>query len=91
MKITPITKVEPVRMAKCGQCNTMVPSAKNLAFFVDWSAGSEAAEKHCKHCGYHEQAHKKEIQSKNKHICSNFEPRGDRGFDSYYCGCRGWD
>ena len=24
--------------------------------------------------------------------CENgFEPKGDQGFDRYYCGCRGWD
>lgn len=79
------------RLAKCAHCNTMVPSSKDLAFFVDHSAGTEPAELKCKHCGYHKKAHTKEIQSKNRHICANFEPRGDRGFDSYYCGCRGWE
>ncbi len=93
MKTIPIVNAsaKPVRMARCGQCGHEVPSAKNLAFFVDHSAGTDAAEKHCKHCGYHQDAHKQEIRSKNKHICNNFEPKGDRGFDSYYCGCRGWD
>ena len=23
--------------------------------------------------------------------CQGFEPRGAAEFDSYYCGCRGWD
>lgn len=28
---------------------------------------------------------------RNTHQCKTFEPHGPYEFDSYYCGCRGWD
>jgi hypothetical protein len=80
------------RQAKCPHCKTLVKSSMTLAFFEYWGEGSPSALYHCKHCGYYESAH---VDPKAKHlvsrVCDHFEPHGAYEFDSYYCGCRGWD
>lgn len=92
---------EPARrMARCG-CGRTEPSSKDLAFFKDRSDGSEDAVRSCKHCGYFECAHDSEAMAKNvpnnrqtvieRGLCKGFEPHGTYEFDSYYCGCWGWD
>jgi len=81
------------RQAKCHDCGKTVPSAFTLAFFEYRGEGSERATKMCK-CGYSLAAHSpfnriNAILKEDK--CSGFEAHGAYEFDSYYCGCRGWD
>lgn len=92
------------RLARCG-CGATVPSdTDSIAFFEDRSAGSRAATNSCKHCGYSECAHDPAHMETLVHLngkrrptqveagrCPGFEPKGEWEFDSYYCGCRGWD
>lgn len=63
------------------------PSSSDLAFFEFRGEGSRFATELCK-CGYTKAAHEKpHIAAK----CAGFTPRGPHEFDSYYCGCKGWD
>jgi hypothetical protein len=72
-----------------------VPSRIDLPFFEYKGEGSKAAMEHCKICGFFEVAHvgpkmgewMKDRQPKDH----PFEPHGAYEFDSYYCGCWGWD
>ena len=86
---TEIAKTTPSiegRTARCS-CNAQKPSSLDLAFFEYRGDGSRHATELCK-CGYTEAAHKlPHISSK----CQQFQARGPHEFDSYYCGCRGWD
>lgn len=77
------------RQARC-YCGNVQPSNADLAFFEYRGPGSEVAKRRCVNCGYYDTAHKK--ASSNSQICSNFKtnPKGMK-YDSYYCGCRGWD
>lgn len=83
----------PVRLAKCG-CGVEAPSSYKLPFFKSHAEGTGEAEDICK-CGYHRVAHEYDASrvSKEPIVCrvGGFAKRGDRGFDSFYCGCRGWD
>jgi hypothetical protein len=77
-----------VRMAKCSYgCSPVVPSHEGLPFFEFKGEGSRKAEIQCKNCPYYETAHGKD----HKQVCYNFVPHGAFEFDSYYCGCCGWD
>lgn len=88
------------RMATCF-CGAKQPSSSNLPFFEDLSADSPQAQRLCKHCGYYIQAHDKEHMANNvpgnrrtvveQGKCPGFEKHGAYEFDSFYCGCRGWD
>lgn len=90
---------QPPRMARCS-CGRTEPSSPSLAFFQDRSEGSALATDHCK-CGYTLSAHTVEGMANNvpsnrrtvieQGKCTGFVPRGAHEFDSYYCGCRGWD
>lgn len=78
------------RMAKCS-CGALCPSDgaprgyTEAPFFQYWGPGSEKAEEQCV-CGYYRVAHGK------PHIpCTEFRQRQPDEFDSFYCGCRGWD
>lgn len=75
------------RMAKCYDGCALVPSHAGLPFFEFRGEGSEQAKITCKNCPYYETAHGKG----HSHVCNNFIPRGAFEFDSFYCGCRGWD
>lgn len=88
------------RKSKCGYCNNIQPSDISLPFFEYKGPGCEQSESICKNCGYHRIAHKGQPGS-DKHLatlvnkegvnCSRFEEHGPWEFDSFYCGCRGWD
>lgn len=79
------------RQARC-TCRRLEPSSRDLAFFEFCGEGSERATKTCKNCHYHAVAHTAAVMAKNDALkCTNFEPHGPFEFDSYYCGCRGWD
>lgn len=75
------------RMATCS-CGRKEPSNPDkLAFFEYRGDGSRRAQDQCT-CGYTQAAHAKpHVQAK----CEGFTPRGPFQYDSYYCGCRGWD
>jgi hypothetical protein len=75
------------RMARCGLCGVEVPASEELAFFEYQGDGSVAATQGCKNCHYWLMAHNKDSVV----VCGNFEPKGDLGFDKFYCGCRGFD
>lgn len=82
-----------MRMARCG-CGEERPSSPDLAFFEFQGPGSHHAEERCKHCFYSLTAHL--LSPVPAHLVGQidtheFEPRGDVGYDRFYCGCRGWD
>jgi len=80
------------RIAKCAYgCGSEKPSSTSLPFFEYCGAESREAQETCKHCGYSIVAHPGGRNHKPQFKCKGFEPRGDRGYDRYYCGCRGWD
>ena len=90
-----IVKVLKGREARCG-CGRTEPSSVKLAFFEYRGEGSEIARKGCAHCGYFEVAHtqpqtRTQQNVVERGICPGFEPRGAMEYDSFYCGCRGWD
>jgi hypothetical protein len=70
------------RLAEC-MCGNKEPSSTNLAFFEFRGVGSRSAVETCE-CGYYEVAHP-------NRYCEQFKPRGPYEFDTFYCGCRGWD
>src|SRR5581483_1912728 len=70
-------------------CTCVQPSAKELPFFEYCRPGSRQADELCKDCGYHKVAHDKADRSRQ--VCGKFEPKGDTGLDTFYCGCGGWD
>lgn len=81
------------RTARCS-CGKTKPSDSwhTLPFFEFRGDGSPSATESCKHCGYFRVAHTPEAMARNNGLkCVNFESHGAWGFDSYYCGCRGWD
>jgi hypothetical protein len=99
MNIT-VEKLEG-REARC-TCGQTAPSIKaldgRLAFFEFRGEGSTSATEQCKHCGYYHVAHTEQAPvwkngktAVENRGCPGFEPRGDWGYDTYYCGCRGWD
>lgn len=81
------------RMATC-YCGSksLRPSSTDLAFFEYRGPGSPHATNICK-CGYTKKAHEKDhVQTVCKKLHEQgFTPRGPHKYDSYYCGCRGWD
>jgi hypothetical protein len=82
------------RWAKCS-CGRTEPSTEDLAFR---QTAAQRAHDRCAQCGYAEVAHTPEVRAR-KHLVwkmgdghefvatdpSTFE------FDTFYCGCRGWD
>lgn len=87
------------RLARCA-CKRTVPSTLDgsLAFFEFRGEGSRAATDTCGICGYAERAHDPERTLNHLHQsvvqlgkCTGFVARGAFEYDSYYCGCRGWD
>lgn len=86
-----VEEVKPDLTGRMARCCKVVPSKWNLPFFEYRGPGSDIGKRSCKHCSYYERAHTEEIRKRNKHVCSNFEPKGEFEFDSYYCGCHGWD
>lgn len=78
------------RQARCS-CGATCPSDgtapgyKDIPFFTYRGPGSKEARESCV-CGYYREAH-----GKPNIRCDDFRPRGPAEFDSFYCGCRGWD
>jgi hypothetical protein len=88
-----ITSVVPYegRMARCS-CGEMQPSSPDLFGLTDLSADGARASETCGTCRYSIVAHTDEIRSRpNSRVCDDFIPLGGQEFDSFYCGCRGWD
>ena len=78
------------RHARC-ICYNTVKSSEDLAFFTYRGPGSLYATNVCENCGYNASAHRNIITHRSL-ICSSFESKSSgHEFDSYYCGCRGWD
>ena len=77
------------RKARCG-CGRTTPSSTDLLHFEYRGPGSRSAEDVCV-CGYHQLAHHEDIRngavSPTLRHCPGFRPRGDLGFDSYWCEC----
>ena len=70
-----------------------VKSDWTLAFFEYCGPGSREATEICK-CGMAKVAHDKaggSCPNAKKSPSRKFEPKGDQGFDRFYCGCFGWD
>ncbi len=95
------------RTARCAYCRAEVPSTEHerLAFFEYRGPGSRDAERQCKHCRYFDTAHDPEHMQRlarsggerrptivEQGRCPGFEtdPNGNP-YDSYFCGCRGWN
>lgn len=79
------------RQARCG-CGEVRPSDPDLAFFEFRGEGSWAAQNVCKTCRYAKKAHETENWARsNGKVCDSFQPHGAYEFDTFYCGCRGWD
>jgi len=79
------------RLARC-LCGRTEPASKDLAFFVYRGPNSEYAKKVCEVCGCYETAHIPSIQSRRGSlVCSQFKRGTGHEYDTYYCGCRGWD
>jgi len=77
---------------ECGRVNPSseaLPGYKSLPFFEYRGPGSLHATAICK-CGYYASAHA-EQPGRKRFACDAFESRGAHEFDSFYCGCRGWD
>lgn len=75
-----------------------VPSSLDLPFFEYQGPGSRFATEHCRHCGYHLDAHDPERTRASDGRtamqfahCPGFEERDPADEDKYYCGCWGWD
>lgn len=84
------------RIAKCGivSCEKTEPSSRELAFFEYQGAGSYA-ERKCVNCGTYDVTHMEINPSTERPghkfgVCE-FTPKGDTGYDQFYCGCRGWN
>jgi hypothetical protein len=85
------------REARCS-CGKTRPSPDalegKLAFFEYRGRGSRWTD-NCE-CGYAWIAHTQETDRGRINVvaqgkCPGFTPRGPHEFDTYYCGCRGWD
>ena len=83
------------RMARC-RCGYERPSCERetLFGFTDRSLNSDWSQKHCRHCGKYEVAHHpgcSKVQP-DRYERHQFEPRNEAAeFDTFYCGCDGWD
>ena len=78
------------RQAHCGYGqHKFKPSSRELAFFEYRGPGSLDATESCT-CGYMRIAHDCPVMAARLK-CKEFTLRGPREFDTYYCGCRGWE
>ena len=87
------------REARCAYCQLVKPSNADLAFFEYRGPGSTYAAEHCV-CGFGPKAHelreypdrsRPTSNSREYASCDTFKARGPALYDSFYCGCRGWD
>ena len=90
------SKLREGRTARC-HCGRTQPSTDGgLGFYVYRGPGSAEADEHCK-CGYHKCAHERQPRNvdprsvQERGECTGFVPHGPHEFDSFYCGCNGWD
>jgi hypothetical protein len=81
------------RIAKCGCGKTRQSNDKYLNFFEYQGPGSDSAELSCGQCGMHRVVHQPINPSTGREGVTDheFTPRGDVGYDRFYCGCYGWD
>ncbi len=90
------------RMARCSyfsHCKSERPSAEraNLAFFSCKDADSRDAREVCVSCRYHLEAHEagpSRVEPRSviqRGMCKGFVAHGAYDFDTFYCGCMGWD
>lgn len=83
------------RSARC-ECGRTCPSDgaprghTEPPFLQYWGAGSEKAEEQCV-CGKYRVAHGPDAPHQGQYACAEFRQRQPDEFDSFYCGCRGWD
>lgn len=81
------------RVATCSLgCPSRRPSSTSLAFFEWRGPGSPYATEVCT-CGFYKSVHDPEQRPAMgaRFPDHEFVARGPHEFDSYYCGCRGWD
>jgi hypothetical protein len=83
------------RYAQCS-CGKVEPSDPERLFcLIARGDGSRSALEHCRNCGYTNVAHEPPrpgvIRSTVARVCDTFEPHGAYDYDTFYCGCRGWD
>lgn len=84
------------RQARC-DCGRTCPSDgtapgyTEIPFFQYWGPGSEKAERQCASCGKYEVAHGPAAPHGGRYACAEWRQRQPDEFDSFYCGCRGWD
>lgn len=89
--MTTMTALEG-RTARCICGSVVASTTPHIAFFEYRGEGSRSATTTCKNCRYAEVAHTDEARRKNPRLlCTTFEPHGAFEFDSFYCGCRGFD
>jgi hypothetical protein len=89
--------VEHSRIARC-ECGAERPSVEReeLFGFQDRGPGSFEARNRCT-CGYLREAHfpdssrVRPLTVVERFLCKQFEPKGPRQYDSFYCGCRGME
>jgi hypothetical protein len=83
------------RTARC-ECGRTCPSGgtapgyTEIPFFQYRGLGSQEAEETCV-CGKYRVAHGAHAANQGRYACDDFRLRGPSEFDSFYCGCRGWD
>jgi hypothetical protein len=82
------------RQARCS-CGSTANSSTGLAFFEYLGDGSRDATELCLNCGSgyvtHLEVNPSTGRAGHKFGVCEFTPKGDVGYDRYYCGCRGWD
>lgn len=83
------------RIARCYMCKQEQPSSLGLtgklAFYEYMGGGSRIAIETCR-CGLYMHVHNDELWAKRPDLTSHEPtPRGALEFDTFYCGCRGWD
>jgi hypothetical protein len=80
------------RDAQCPYCNKLEPSSLNLAFFEDRSVETDRTT--CAHqgCYFVRAVHQPVNPATGRAGITDhtFIPRTYH-YDSFYCGCRGWD
>lgn len=76
------------RGAPC-TCERPSSDRAELAFFEARGPGTQ--DRKCCNCGYFDVAHDRESRP-NSRACDEFAAVTDgHTYDSFYCGCRGWD
>jgi hypothetical protein len=81
------------RKARCSY-HGEVDSDVNLAFFEYRGEGSFLGLHQCGNCRYYDIAHENHLNYHGNRTtckCTDFVPIGSYEYDSYYCGCRGWE